>query len=85
MNVGRGNRSTQAKSAAVVTMPTINPTLPDLGSNPLHHSGKPATNRLNGTACVERFGYVAVGLVASYREGCVTDFLLSKDVLPVLN
>jgi hypothetical protein len=54
MKVGRGKRSTETKSAPVVTLSTLNPTLPDLRTNPLHQGGKPAINRY-GKACFERF------------------------------
>jgi hypothetical protein len=35
------------KTCPSATLSTINSTWPDLGSNPGHHSGKPATNRLS--------------------------------------
>jgi hypothetical protein len=47
MKTGRENRSTRTKPAPV---PLCSPQIPhDLtpGSNPVHHDGKPATNRLN--------------------------------------
>jgi hypothetical protein len=45
MRIGRGNRSTQRKSALVPLCP---PQIPrDWGSNPGRRGGKPATNRLS--------------------------------------
>jgi hypothetical protein len=45
MRIGRGNRSTRKKPAPVPLCP---PQIPhDLGSNPGHRGGKPATNRLS--------------------------------------
>jgi hypothetical protein len=46
MRIGRGNRSTWRKPDPVPLCPP-HPTWPDLGSNPGHHGGKPAINRLS--------------------------------------
>jgi hypothetical protein len=48
MKIGKGNRSTVRKPA----LSTINPTSPDLGSNPDRRGGKPATNRLSYGAVI---------------------------------
>ena len=49
--IDRGNQSTRGKTCASVTLPTINPTSTEAGSNPRLHGGRPATNRLShGTA-----------------------------------
>jgi hypothetical protein len=48
----RGKPKYSEKTCPSATLSTTNPTWPDLGSNPGHHGGKPATNRLSyGTAC----------------------------------
>jgi hypothetical protein len=47
MKIGRGNCSTRRKPAPGTTLSTTNPAWPDPGSNPAHHSGKPATDRLS--------------------------------------
>jgi hypothetical protein len=58
MRIGRGNRGTQRKPAKVSLFPP-HPKWPDLGSNPVHRVGKPATNRLNyGTALKCRLKFI---------------------------
>jgi hypothetical protein len=47
MRIGRGNRSTRRKLAAVTTLYTTNPIQFDLGSNRGRCGGKPATNHLS--------------------------------------
>jgi hypothetical protein len=47
----QGKPKYSEKTCPSATFSTTNPTLPDLGSNPCRHCGKPATNRLSyGTA-----------------------------------
>jgi hypothetical protein len=49
----QGKPKYSEKTCPSTTLPTTNPTWPDLGSNPGRRGGKPANNRLSyGTACV---------------------------------
>jgi hypothetical protein len=43
----RGKPKYSEKTRSNVTLSTINPTWPDLGTSPGRHSGKPVTNRLS--------------------------------------
>jgi hypothetical protein len=65
MRIGKGSRSTQRKPA------TTNPTCPDLGSNPGHRCGNPATNPLSyGTALDEAKFISRLGTVESTFQLC---------------
>jgi hypothetical protein len=59
----QGKPKYSEKTCLSATWPTTNPTWPDLGSNPGHPCGKPATNRLSyGTARSHpKYNYRALG------------------------
>jgi hypothetical protein len=50
----RGNQSTERRNHLRLTLPTINLTWTDEGSNPSLHGGGPATNHVTAAALVSR-------------------------------
>jgi hypothetical protein len=86
--IGRGNRSTQRKSAPVpLCPPQIPHTCPD--ANPGGRGGKPATNRLTyGMVCYETHKYVMLKekdilMVKKMINLVVTAFRKLSDALSV--
>jgi hypothetical protein len=70
----QGKPKDSEKPCPSATLSTTNPTWPDLGSNPGHRGGKPATNRLSyGTAWrysnPPPHGGIVVYIVEKYSNG----------------
>jgi hypothetical protein len=71
----QGKPEYSKKTCPSVTLPSTNPTWPDLGPNPGRGGGKPATNRLRyGTAIVPslavRTGAEEINVTAEIGLGC---------------
>jgi hypothetical protein len=66
----QGKPKYSEKTCSSATLPITNPTWPDLGSNPDHRGGKPATNRLSyGTAFIVHVTYPVDNIGASFNAG----------------